>query len=380
MRPRCGTRTYARPSDERETMTRTRAPRPAPARRRRALSTGAALVALTLLGACSAVDDAVDEVDGVSSADVPSRYVALGDSFTAAPFVPDAVEAEGCYRSTSNYPSLVAAALRDAAGNQPGPELVDVSCSGADTTHMTRPQTTVLQQRVAPQFDALTPETDLVTIGIGGNDFDVFGTLTGRCPQLAVRDPQGSPCRAALRRGGRDTLLSALGRTQQGARGRRGGARAQPAGANRARQLPAADAREGLRVAAAGAWGQRVRPSGRRAPRPGAAPGREGDRRGAGRSVEGQRGPRDLLRRAVGQRTGDGLLAGAAVPPVRGGPAGGRGVGAGGAGLLRVPSAQSPSPAGPSSRRVTNWSSSRMRRPSCSALSALEPAFSPTTT
>src|SRR5688572_23797059 len=47
------------------------------------------------------------------------RYVALGDSYTAAPLVPDTDTTNGCLRSTNNYPALVAAAL-------PGTELVDV--------------------------------------------------------------------------------------------------------------------------------------------------------------------------------------------------------------------------------------------------------------
>ena len=49
------------------------------------------------------------------------RYVALGDSYTAAPLVPDTDTTNGCLRSTNNYPALVAAAL--------GTELVVVSWS-----------------------------------------------------------------------------------------------------------------------------------------------------------------------------------------------------------------------------------------------------------
>ena len=33
----------------------------------------------------------------------------MGDSFTAAPFVPLTDVAYGCYRSSNNYPSLLAA-------------------------------------------------------------------------------------------------------------------------------------------------------------------------------------------------------------------------------------------------------------------------------
>ena len=49
-------------------------------------------------------------------------YVAMGDSYTSAPGVGETVDA-GCFRSSSNYPSLVAADL--------GLALTDVSCGGA---------------------------------------------------------------------------------------------------------------------------------------------------------------------------------------------------------------------------------------------------------
>lgn len=138
------------------------------------------------------------------------RYVALGDSFTAAPFVPDVVQADGCYRSTSNYPSVV-------ARNLPEAELVDVSCSGADTTHLRKPQRTVVGSgsgtRVPPQFDALTADTDLVTVGIGGNDFNVFGRMITRCPELIRTDPDGAPCREAMQGPDGDRLRAAVSRT-----------------------------------------------------------------------------------------------------------------------------------------------------------------------
>ena len=40
------------------------------------------------------------------------HYVAMGDSYTAAPFVPLTDVAYGCFRSSNNYPKLVAEALR----------------------------------------------------------------------------------------------------------------------------------------------------------------------------------------------------------------------------------------------------------------------------
>lgn len=129
------------------------------------------------------------------------RYVALGDSYTAAPLVPDTDTTNGCLRSTNNYPALVAAAL--------GTELVDVSCSGADTASMVGFQQTN-EEAKAPQFDALTDDTDLVTLGIGGNDFNLFGTLVGTCAQLRSTDPTGSPCSDRYSAGASDELTRQL--------------------------------------------------------------------------------------------------------------------------------------------------------------------------
>src|SRR6478672_1383292 len=108
---------------------------------------------------------ATHERAGTSAADPTRfhRYVALGDSYTAAPFVPLTQLSNGCLRSSDNYPALVAAGM-------PGTRLVDVSCSGADTASMTGIQR-IEGADQPPQFDALTRGTDLVTVGIGGNDF-----------------------------------------------------------------------------------------------------------------------------------------------------------------------------------------------------------------
>jgi lysophospholipase L1-like esterase len=135
------------------------------------------------------------------------EYVALGDSYTAAPLVPTLDVAGGCYRSTSNYPSLIAESGRVE-------ETVDRSCSGAQTADMTGTQQTDLGP-VVPQFDALSRSTDLVTVSIGGNDESVFGTLVGYCPTLRATDPTGDPCREAMNAGGSDRLLDAVDRTRQ---------------------------------------------------------------------------------------------------------------------------------------------------------------------
>jgi hypothetical protein len=107
------------------------------------------------------------------------EYVALGDSFTAAwgvnPVNPNQ-PSSGCIQSLNDYPHQVAANL--------GLRLTDVSCAGALTTNMTQAQTTFPDGKshppAPPQFDALTATTQIVTIGIGGNDFG-FGEIAGAC-------------------------------------------------------------------------------------------------------------------------------------------------------------------------------------------------------
>jgi lysophospholipase L1-like esterase len=125
------------------------------------------------------------------------RYAALGDSFSAGPLIPTTDLAGGCARSDHNYPSLVARAL----GVR---RLVDVTCSGADTRDVTHAQHPFPGSTVPPQIRAVTRDTDLVTIGIGGNDLDLFATLIGTCTRLRAQDPTGSPCTHSLAATGPD--------------------------------------------------------------------------------------------------------------------------------------------------------------------------------
>lgn len=106
------------------------------------------------------------------------HYVALGDSFTAAPFVPLTDVAYGCYRSTNSYPRLVARALHIR-------DLQDRSCTGARTSHLTSTQRTVRGMSVPPQLDALSSETDLVTVGIGANNDSLYARMATMCRRSA---------------------------------------------------------------------------------------------------------------------------------------------------------------------------------------------------
>lgn len=125
------------------------------------------------------------------------EYVALGDSYTAGPLIPEIRnDPLGCVRSTHNYPARLAAFLDV-------DRYADVSCSGARAKHLRTPQPTESGTN-APQLDALGPDTDLVTLGIGGNDFGLFGSLIERCTALAQRNPRGAPCRRWFNRTGVD--------------------------------------------------------------------------------------------------------------------------------------------------------------------------------
>lgn len=172
----------------------------------RAALVGTALVGALLLGACSSADtvDSLDDLDRraedlAEPAAGIEKYVALGDSFTAAPLVPTTDIADGCFRSDGNYPSLVAEQL-DVT------ELVDVSCSGARTRDLTARQATVRDASVPPQLRALDRDADLVTLGIGGNDFDLFHTLVATCSRLGLDGRAGSPCSERLESRGVDLV------------------------------------------------------------------------------------------------------------------------------------------------------------------------------
>ena len=122
------------------------------------------------------------------------RYVALGDSFTAGPFIPlQEPDPLGCWRSDHNYPHVLARAM--------GFVLRDVSCSGAETRDMHRPQT-VFGGVNPPQLDALEPTADVVTVGIGGNDIG-FSEILETCTSPV---PMGAPCRDRYTAQGSDEL------------------------------------------------------------------------------------------------------------------------------------------------------------------------------
>ena len=161
------------------------------------------LAALALIAGTATVQPATDAIAAAPGELDGLEYVSLGDSYSAGfgldpystetPFVRDP---NGCYQATANYPHNVAGAL--------GLELTDQTCSGAVTANIGYPDganiplppaspplpalttgpvlQTVLPGVTTPELQgaALSPDTDVVTIGISGNDLG-FGAIAISC-------------------------------------------------------------------------------------------------------------------------------------------------------------------------------------------------------
>ncbi|WP_225823637.1 SGNH/GDSL hydrolase family protein [Streptomyces naphthomycinicus] len=142
---------------------------------RRVLTTASAAVGALALGLTAAP----------AQATAPLEYAALGDSYSAASGVlPADLTSPLCLRSTANYPHVIAA--RTAA------RLTDVTCGAAQTKDFTEAQ----YPGTAPQADAVTADTDLVTLTIGGNDNGTFVNAMIACGTEGVLGGgKGSPCK-----------------------------------------------------------------------------------------------------------------------------------------------------------------------------------------
>src|SRR5690348_5459049 len=158
---------------------------------------GVRRILIGALGAAAAVTATIALAAPPASAATP-KYVALGDSMASGPLIPNITGNVGCGRSTHNYAHELAAQL--------GADLHDVTCSGAETKHMTEPQSLsvagVPTGTAPPQFDALTADTDLVTLTIGGNDAGLVG-IAEDCVNL---NPFGTPCKDRYTAGGVDQV------------------------------------------------------------------------------------------------------------------------------------------------------------------------------
>lgn len=100
-----------------------------------------------------------------------STYVAMGSSYASGPGITTSADTppNRCQRSGDNYAHQLA--------RKRGLNLIDVSCGGATTANILSPW-----RELPAQIDAVTPETRLVTVTIGGNDVGfVSGLMLGSC-------------------------------------------------------------------------------------------------------------------------------------------------------------------------------------------------------
>jgi lysophospholipase L1-like esterase len=141
------------------------------------------------------------------AAAVIGPYVALGDSYTSAPLVPNPTGSPIlCGRSTNNYPQDIRRALSPSS-------FTDASCSGATTADMTQSQS--LEgglQTAPPQFNALSGSDALVTLGIGGNDAGLI-SVAEKCGELDALWPFGTRCKNYYDSSGSDPNVAAINAT-----------------------------------------------------------------------------------------------------------------------------------------------------------------------
>lgn len=163
--------------------------------RLRALAAGLALATAAFLPSGSA--GAADQYE----------WAALGDSYTAGVFVGDPQPAlgdparDGCDRTTNSYPDLVERELAEFPPGKPV-HLTNVSCGGATTADIATAKQTPISP-VQPPADGWSPvdpqiqraklsdQTDVVTIGVGGNSLP-FGGMLLKCLETGL---VGKSCR-----------------------------------------------------------------------------------------------------------------------------------------------------------------------------------------
>ncbi|MGH3411863.1 MAG: SGNH/GDSL hydrolase family protein [Marmoricola sp.] len=103
-----------------------------------------------------------------------TQYVALGDTFAAAPGTGPTRPDRGCRRSKDAYPTQVAHLL--GIGHA-----TNVACDGATTRAAMHAQRTRTGRHVPPQVHAVSSHTDLVTISLGASDHHMLSSLQHKC-------------------------------------------------------------------------------------------------------------------------------------------------------------------------------------------------------
>jgi lysophospholipase L1-like esterase len=133
------------------------------------------LACVFALAGCGGDDSAVS-ADSLANAKKTwngANYVAMGDSYTAAPRIPKQTTKQtpaACGQSESNYPHDIQKMIESKSFS-------DRSCSSATVTNLYTPQR-VRGGSNYPQGIDLKADTQLVTLGIGGNDIPLTQLLS----------------------------------------------------------------------------------------------------------------------------------------------------------------------------------------------------------
>lgn len=154
-------------------------------------------VITVVAGLASAAAVAVVPAGGLTADAATLKYVAMGDSYSAASGVLplDLTAPPECLRSTRNYGHVIAAAK--------GYAYRDVTCGAAQTKDFAGAQ----YGGVAPQLEAIDGTTNLVTMTIGGNDSGVFINTILKCGQAGLSTlGQGHPCQTKYGSSFTDTI------------------------------------------------------------------------------------------------------------------------------------------------------------------------------
>ncbi|MGA4841265.1 SGNH/GDSL hydrolase family protein [Streptomyces sp. G45] len=169
---------------------------------------------LALLGSAAALTVGAlvpAQLAGAPSAAAADRqWVALGDSYTAGviPAAGDVFEVprDGCERTDRSYPQTIDRDLGSLF------DLTNVSCGAATIENVTdTPQEPIGRHlppfsedpdypfpAVPPQSEAVGSDTDVITVGVGGNTLG-FGEILTKCAELgAGSDGDGTPCKDEL--------------------------------------------------------------------------------------------------------------------------------------------------------------------------------------
>ena len=155
---------------------------------------------LTLVSLLSAACVSFPGKTGGKPIPAGSRYVAMGSSFASGPGVTRLADERDprCSRSYDNYARQTARQLQL--------ELIDVSCGGATSDHVLKGW-----NELPPQVAALTQDTRLVTVTIGGNDVGyVAGLFIGSCSDsTAATEAVQTLCSSLRKWGSSRPLVSA---------------------------------------------------------------------------------------------------------------------------------------------------------------------------